>query len=45
MVQAEEKRVYMVGKSFMQHKVKPDEDEEAAGSEDSDQESLSSKEI
>ena len=44
-VQAEDKTVYMVGKSFMQHEVKPDEDDEAAGSEDSDWESLSSKEI
>ena len=44
-VQAEDKRVYMVGKSFMRHKVEPDKDEEAAGSEDSEWESLSSKEI
>ena len=44
-VQAKDKKVYMVGKSFMQHEVNPDEDEEAAGSEDSDRESLSSREI
>ena len=44
-VQAEDKRVYLVGKSFMRHEVEPDEDEEAISSEDSDWESLSSKEI
>ena len=44
-VQAEDKRVYMVGESFMRHEVKPDEDEEVASLEDSDRESLSSREI
>ena len=44
-VQVEDKRVYMVGKSFMRHEVDPDEEEESAGSESSEWESLSSKEI
>ena len=44
-VQAEDKKVYMVGKSFMQHEVDPDEEEESAGSESSERESLSSREI
>ena len=44
-VQVEDKRIYMVGKSFMRHNIKLDEDEEAAGSEDLERESLSSREI
>ena len=44
-VQAEDKRIYMVGESFMWHKVDPNEEEESSGSENSEQESLTSKEI
>ena len=44
-VQAEDKRVYMVGESFKRHKVDPDEEEESGGSESSERESLTSKEI
>ena len=44
-VQVEEKKVYMVGESFMRHNIKSDEDEESAGSKDSERESLSSMEI
>ena len=43
-VQAEDKKVYMVGESFMRHKVDPDEEEES-GSESLERESLSSREI
>ena len=35
----------MVGESFMRHEVRLDEDEESAGLEDLDRESLSSREI
>ena len=44
-VHAEDKKVYMVGESFMQHEVDPNEEEKSAGSESSKQESSSSKEI
>ena len=44
-VQAEDKRVYMVDESFMRHKVDLDEEEESSGSESSKRESLTSKEI
>ena len=44
-VQAEDKKVYMVGESFMQHKVDPDEGEELTSLESSERESLSSREI
>ena len=44
-VQAKDKKVYMVGESFIRHEVDLDEKEEAASLEDSDQESLSSREI
>ena len=44
-VHAKDKRVYMVGESFMRHKVKPDEEEESANLESSERESLSSREI
>ena len=44
-VQADDKKVYMVGESFMRHEVDPDEEEESSGSESSKQESLTSKEI
>ena len=44
-VHAEDKRVYMVGKSFMRHEVDPDEEEKLVGLESLEQEILSSKEI
>ena len=44
-VQAEDKKVYMVGESFMRHEVDPKEDEKLAGSKSSEWESLSSREI
>ena len=44
-IQAEDKRVYMVGESFMQHEVDPNEEEESAGSESSERESLNSRKI
>ena len=44
-VQAEDKRVYMVGESFMRHKVDPNKEEESVGSESSERESLTSREI
>ena len=44
-VQADDKRVYMVGESFMRHEVDPDEEEESSDSESSERESLTSKEI
>ena len=44
-VQVEDEKVYMVGESFMRHDIEPDEDEEPAGSEDLERESLSSMEI
>ena len=44
-VQAEDKKVYMVEESFMRHEVDPDGKEESVDSESSEQESLSSKEI
>ena len=44
-VQAEDKKVYMVGESFMCHDIKSDEDEESSSSEDLEWESLSSREI
>ena len=44
-VQADDKKVYMVGESFMCHEVDPDEEEESSGSESSERESLTSKEI
>ena len=44
-VQAKDKKVYMVDKSFMWHEVDLDEEEEAASLEDSNRESLSSREI
>ena len=43
-VQQDDKKVYMVGESFMLHNIEPEEDE-PAGSEDSEPESLSSREI
>ena len=43
-VQLEEKKVYMVGESFMLYNIKLEEDE-PAGSEDSEPKSLSSREI
>ena len=42
-VQPEDKKVYMVGESFMRHDIEPEEDE-STSSEDSDPESLSSTE-
>ena len=44
-VQADNKKVYMVGKYFMRHEVDSDEEEESSGSESSERESLTSKEI
>ena len=44
-VYVEDKRVYMVGESFMRHKVDPDEEEESSSSESSERENLTSKEI
>ena len=44
-VQAEDKKVYMVDESFMCRDIKKDEDEEPAGLEDSDRESLNLMEI
>ena len=44
-VHAEDKRVYMIGKSFMRLKVDPDEEEESAGLESLEWESLTSREI
>ena len=44
-VHVDDKKVYMVGKSFMRHEVDPDEEEESSGSESLEQESLTSKEI
>ena len=44
-VQADDKKVYIVGKSFMRHEVDPDEEEESSGSESSERESLTSNEI
>ena len=43
-VQLKDKKVYMVGESFMRHDIKPKEDE-PAGSEDSEPKSLSLKEV
>ena len=44
-VQAEDKRIYMVDELFMQHEVDLDKEEELGGSESSERESLTSKEI
>ena len=44
-VHANDKKVYMVGESFMRHEVDPDEEEESSGSKSSERESLTSKEI
>ena len=44
-VQADEKKVYMLGESFMRHEVDPNEEMESSGSESSERESLTSKEI
>ena len=44
-IQLEDKKVYMVGESFMQHNVKLDEEEQPAGTENAGCESLSSREI
>ena len=44
-VQVEDKKVYMVDESFMRHEVDPDEEEELAGLESLEQESLRSREI
>ena len=44
-VHAQDKRVYMVGESFMWHKVDLDEEEELSGSESLEWESLTTKEI
>ena len=44
-VQEDDKKVYMVGETFMRHEVDPDEEEESSGSESSERESLPSKEI
>ena len=44
-VQAEDKKVYMVGESFMRHKVDPKEEEESSSLESSEPISLTSKEI
>ena len=44
-VQADDKKVYIVGESFMRHEVDLDEEEESSGSESSKRESLTSKEI
>ena len=43
-VQADDKKVYMVGKTFMRHEVDLDE-EESSSSESLERESLTSKEI
>ena len=44
-VQADDKKVYMVGESFMRHEVDPDEEEESSSLESLEWESLTSKEI
>ena len=44
-VQADDKRVYIVDETFMHHEVDLDEEEESSGSESSEWESLTSKEI
>ena len=44
-VQLEEKKVYMVEESFILHDIEPEEDNQLAGSEDLERESLSLKEI
>ena len=44
-VQVDDKRVYMVGESFMHHEVDSVEEEESSGSESSERKSLTSKEI
>ena len=44
-VQAEDRKVYMVGESFMRHDIKSDEDEELVSLEDLERESLSLMEI
>ena len=44
-VQADDKKVYMVGESFMRHEVDPKEEEESSGLESSEPVSLTSKEI
>ena len=44
-VQADDKRVYMVGESFMRHEVDPDKEEVSSGSKSLEWESLTSKEI
>ena len=44
-VQVDEKKVYMVGETFMCHEVDPDEEEESSGLESLERESLTSKEI
>ena len=43
-IQPEDKKVYMVGEFFMQHNVKPDEEEQSADMDDPDHKSLSSGE-
>ena len=44
-IQADDKKVYMVGESFMRHEVDPEEEEESSGSESSELVSLTLKEI
>ena len=44
-IQPDNKKVYMVGKSFIVHDIEPEEDDQPGGSKDSDRENLSSREI
>ena len=44
-IQPQERKVHMVGESFMRHNVKLDEEEQLEGAKDSECESPSSKEI
>ena len=44
-VQPKDKKVYMVGESFMLYDIEPEEDDQPAGSESSERKSLSSGEI
>ena len=44
-MKSEDKNAYMIGEAMMKHNVKPDQEDKLAGEEDSEQESLSLKEI
>ena len=44
-IQTEDKKIYLVAESFIKHNVEPDEEEQPKGPEDSEYETLSSKEI